>query len=69
MSEFFDAHTCHCPYCGKSFASCEGPECDCLLEAEFDKRYGEPKEAGLEDYYELEKGGVKHGTTIKTSRE
>lgn len=30
MSEFFDAYICKCPYCGKQFASCEGPLCDCL---------------------------------------
>lgn len=41
-----DAHTCRCPYCGKPYASRDGPECDCLP--------GEPEEAGLEDYYEDE---------------
>jgi len=30
MSEFFDAYLCKCPHCGKQFASCEGPLCDCL---------------------------------------
>jgi len=34
MSEFFDAHLIRCPYCGKQFASCEGPLCDCLDRAE-----------------------------------
>ncbi len=36
MSEFFEAHLIKCRYCGKYFASCEGPECYCLEEWEGD---------------------------------
>ena len=36
MSEFFDAHLIKCRYCGKYFASCEGPDCYCLEEWEGD---------------------------------
>ena len=34
MSEFFDAHICKCPGCGRRFASCEGPLCSCMEDAE-----------------------------------
>ena len=48
MSEFFDAHICTCPYCGKRFASCEGPECDCLVEAERQDENVDEQELALE---------------------